>query len=196
MRKVNHVAEVFFFFTKIKFSHLFLEEKQRQITPPLHPDLSEKFEGFPQRLRLSENQAPAGVLAGAYRPSMDLERRYFGWKSILHPNYGKIQFWPQLVTFSRPNTIFFPLMGSQCLISSQEGQPLRGVSKHLWEIWMEWGSNLSLFFLEKQVGKLKYEKERLWCASYFSHFFWKTLQTKTMKKTKKKTKTFTITEGS
>ena len=35
-----------------------------------------------------------------------------------------------------------------------EAQPLREASTNFWEIWMKWGSNLSLFFFQQQLRKL------------------------------------------
>ena len=41
---------------------------------------------------------------------------------------------------------------------------------------MEWGSNLSLFFFQKKVSKLKFCKNKHLCYMiYFSHSFWMTL---------------------
>ena len=41
---------------------------------------------------------------------------------------------------------------------------------------MEWGSNLSLFFFQEQLWKLKfYEKKHPCCIIYFSNSFWMTL---------------------
>ena len=56
---------------------------------------------------------------------------------------------------------------------SLEAQPLREASTNFWVILIEWGSNLSLFFYQEQMWKLKfYEKKHLWCVIYFSHSFW------------------------
>ena len=50
-----------------------------------------------------------------------------------------------------------PLLSSKSLIFTQpafEAQPLREASKHFWDIWMKWGSYLSLFFFQEQLRKL------------------------------------------
>ena len=50
-----------------------------------------------------------------------------------------------------------PFLSSLSLIFTQpalEAQPLREASKHFWEIWMKWESNLSLFFFQEQLRKL------------------------------------------
>ena len=52
-----------------------------------------------------------------------------------------------------------PFLSSLSLIFTQpalEAQPLREASKHFWEIWMEWGSNLSLSFFQEQLRKLNF----------------------------------------
>ena len=72
-----------------------------------------------------------------------------------------------------------PLLSSKSQIFTQpafEAQPLREASKHFWEIWMEWGSNLSLFFFQEQVWKSRFCKNKHLChVIYFSHSFWMTL---------------------
>ena len=69
-----------------------------------------------------------------------------------------------------------PLLSSKSLIFTQpafEAQPLREASKHFWEIWMEWGSNLSLFFFQEQMWKFKFCKNKHLCYMiYFSHSSW------------------------
>ena len=71
------------------------------------------------------------------------------------------------------------VLGSWSLIFTQptlEAQPLREASKNFWEIWMEWGSNLSLFFYQEQLWKSKFCKNKHLCyVIYFSHSFWMTL---------------------
>ena len=148
------------------------------------------FWGFPQRLRLQrwliENPAPGAQKGGAsgYFPALTAHREPTFWvrthfasqlrrNSVLTPT--RIFLW----TKDHFLSVLRPFLSSQCLMSTQstlEAQPLREVSKHFWEIWMEWGSNLSLFFFQEQMWKLKfYEKKRLWCVIYFSHSFWMTL---------------------
>ena len=57
------------FSNKFSFLNCSWKKSSDKLLPPLHPDLSEMFWGFPQRLRLqrwlSENQAPGAQKAGA-----------------------------------------------------------------------------------------------------------------------------------
>ena len=73
-----------------------------------------------------------------------------------HPKYGLSG------CFEGPEaTASFAFLGSWSRIFNQptlEAQPLREASKHFWEIWMEWGSNLSLFFFKEQLRKLIFGK--------------------------------------
>ena len=143
MRKVNYVAEVLIF-TKFQFSHLFLEEKWRDITPALHPDLPEGFCGFPKWLHiqccLCENQAPGALKAGAGgcfralngpRESIFWVRTHFAFhlqKSTVLAT--TLIFWQVKDHFW---AVLRPLLSSQSLIFTHpafEVQPLREASKH------------------------------------------------------------------
>ena len=148
------------------------------------------FWGFPQRLRLQrwliENPAPGAQKGGAggYFPALTAPREPTFWvrthfasqlrrNSVLTPTRIFLRVKDQFLADLRP------FLGSHCLISIEptlEAQPLREASTNFWVILIEWGSNLSLFFYQEQMWKLKfYEKKHLWCVIYFSHSFWMTL---------------------
>ena len=126
------------------------------------------FWGFPQRLRLQrwliENPAPGAQKGGAggYFPALTAPREPTFWvrthfasqlrrNSVLTPTRIFLRVKDQFLADLRP------FLGYQSLIFTQpalEAQPLREASKHFGEIWMKWGSNLSLFFFQEQLRKL------------------------------------------
>ena len=124
------------------------------------------FWGFPQRLRLqrwpSENQAPGAqkARAGGCSRALNAPREPIFWVRT----HFSSQLWTNSVLTQ--NLIFWRVKDQFWLFwgpfwaprASQrwEAQPLREASKHFWEIWMKWGSNLSLLFFQEQLRKLNF----------------------------------------
>ena len=108
------------------------------------------------KIRLQEPKK--AELAGTSRPSQHPESPHFGWEPILHPNYGEIQFWPQLGSFCGSKTSFWqfwgPFWAPRAWFSLSQHWRLNLWGKPQNIIWMKWGSNLSLFFFQEQLRKL------------------------------------------
>ena len=84
------------------------------------------------------------------------DKSEFGSKLNFSVNGMQTWLWPIIwalwVHWGPGSTRQLWLFGLRSLIFTHprlQAQPLREASKHFWVIWVEWGSNLSLFFYEE-----------------------------------------------